>query len=140
MNTPLLLTYARPMNYRAAGVPVPSSVAVRVEPGAPGALFYVTPMTAATPDVPDRVQLVLRPSDYTWAGDTAGPGTLWAVNSVGDTREVFDRVSVGDGAVMRVWGTDGRFHMPDELPKWVAPVAIVGGIALVAAIVVAARK
>jgi hypothetical protein len=139
MNTPLLFTYARPMNYRAAGVPVPSSVAVRVEPGVSGVRFYWTPVTAASPDADVRVELELRASDYRWAANTSGLGTVWAVNFNGSFPTTRDRVTVGDGETSLVFGADGKFH-EQETSGWVAPVAIVGGVALVAAIVVAARK
>lgn len=138
MNTPLLLMYARPMNYRAAGDPTFPVLSVRVASSAPAAQFFGSEPGATNIATAEKVELVRR-ADGTFATEMRGSldhGLLWAVAPDG---RVLDRIAITGQSAEYQFGADGKFHEPG-MPGWVAPVAIVGGVALVAAIVVAARR
>ncbi len=125
----------------APTAPLPVTVVVSVRPvsGSPSARFYITLASVTDPaTVRDHAELTARP-DGTFAfgitdhdaGVARGTGlTLWALGSDG---RVIARLPIAVATQTVGFGADGQFHAAG-LPSWVAPVAVIGGVAIVGVI------
>ena len=153
LNPAVILPNYRP--FRAAGDPVAvgtlmpatpaeiaadmgPTIAVRVLSGAPAARFRLTDERATPENIAsaEGAELAAQP-DGSYAFTLPHRGAnghtliLWALSSDG---RVIARLPLAVTASAWDFGADGQFHAAG-LPSWVAPVAVIGGVAIVGVIV-----
>ncbi len=135
---PLPLPPPRPATAAEIAADMGPTIAVRVLSGAPAARFRITDERATPENVAsaEGAELAAQPDGsyaFTLPHHDASGHTLilWALGSDG---RVIARLPLAITTSTWDFGADGQFHAAG-LPSWVAPVAVIGGVAVVGAII-----